>query len=595
MHAIQKIPLHLQPFIAKQDPSLYTPIDHASWRFIMKLSKAFFSKHAYKVYLEGLEATGIHTERIPLISEMDEKLKKFGWRAVPIVGFIPPAPFMEFLSLGILPIACDMRKIEHIHYTPAPDIVHEAAGHAPILADAAFANYLRSYGELARRVILTSKDEALYNAIRKLSDLKENPNTTKEEIELAQKEYEQAYADLDELSENIMLTRMGWWTFEYGLIGSLDNPKIYGAGLLSSVGESYHCLDSQVKKLPFSVDVIYQNFDITKPQPQLFVTPDFQTLNIELEKLAQMLAYRRGGLESLEKALRAKTVNTVELESGVQISGKLVEIIKTSNDEVLYLRFEGPSQLAYKDEELKGHGPNYHKDGYGLALGVVKNTGGKTLAELSLDDLKRFGFDYDKKGELEIETINSYKNGSSSKESKVKITGKLKDILRRDYRTLIVSFIDCKVTFQDRVLFDPSWGVYDLACGSMVKSVFGGAADRGAYMMETTGMISFKNTQSSNLTNENKRLNELYGRVRDIRLLISGHFPFEYEKELESIVEELDEKYKNDWLLRYELLEINKKNNLNAKWEEKVKKRIWEIASQSKDIYELVQRGFELL
>ena len=60
-------------------------------------------------------------------------MSNIGWGAVPVRGFIPPWAFMEFQALGILPIACDMRNSEHLTYTPAPDIVHESAGHSPII------------------------------------------------------------------------------------------------------------------------------------------------------------------------------------------------------------------------------------------------------------------------------------------------------------------------------------------------------------------------------------------------------------------------------------------------------------------------------
>src|SRR3954462_13512230 len=91
----EKIPDHLLPYIAHQDASLYTAIDHASWRFILKSSQAFFANHAHPMYLNGLRETGISTDRIPLLSEMDEKLRGFGWRGVAVSGFIPPAVFME--------------------------------------------------------------------------------------------------------------------------------------------------------------------------------------------------------------------------------------------------------------------------------------------------------------------------------------------------------------------------------------------------------------------------------------------------------------------------------------------------------------------
>jgi hypothetical protein len=73
--ALEFIPEHLQEYITVQNPELYTAMDHAAWRFIMRVSKAFFSKTAHPLYLQGLEVTGISTERIPLISEMDAALK----------------------------------------------------------------------------------------------------------------------------------------------------------------------------------------------------------------------------------------------------------------------------------------------------------------------------------------------------------------------------------------------------------------------------------------------------------------------------------------------------------------------------------------
>src|SRR3989344_4668408 len=93
------IPEYLRPYIAQQDPALYTAMDHAGWRFILKISRTFFAEHAHKMYLDGLERTGISLERIPLIEEMDAKLRQFKWRAVPVCGFIPSSVFMEFLSL----------------------------------------------------------------------------------------------------------------------------------------------------------------------------------------------------------------------------------------------------------------------------------------------------------------------------------------------------------------------------------------------------------------------------------------------------------------------------------------------------------------
>ena len=88
-----------------------------------------------------------------------------------------------------------------------------------------------------------------------------------------------------------MLSRLHWWTVEYGLIGSLKNPKIYGAGLLSSVGESQNCLTDSVKKIPFSIDCINYNYDITEQQPQLFVTESFSKLTDVLHEFEKTMIY----------------------------------------------------------------------------------------------------------------------------------------------------------------------------------------------------------------------------------------------------------------------------------------------------------------
>ena len=91
--------------------------------------------------------TGITVECIPRMEGMNRILKDIGWAAVSVDGFIPPNAFMEFQAYNVLVIASEMRTIDHIAYTPAPDIIHEAAGHAPIIANPEYAEYLRRFGE----------------------------------------------------------------------------------------------------------------------------------------------------------------------------------------------------------------------------------------------------------------------------------------------------------------------------------------------------------------------------------------------------------------------------------------------------------------
>ena len=157
-------PKHLLQFAVDQRYDDYTPVDHAVWRFIMRQNIFFLKEYAHKVYFQGLLDTGISFERIPRIQEMNDILGKIGWGAVAVDGFIPPAAFMEFQAYKVLVIACDMRQIHHIEYTPAPDIVHEAAGHAPIIVDREYSNYLQRFGEVGAKAMSSKKDFELYRS-----------------------------------------------------------------------------------------------------------------------------------------------------------------------------------------------------------------------------------------------------------------------------------------------------------------------------------------------------------------------------------------------------------------------------------------------
>lgn len=566
MRAPEEIPEHLLPYLVQQDASLYTAIDHATWRFILRISRQFFANNAHKKYLDGLVETGISTERIPLISEMDHCLRKFGWRAVAVSGFIPPAAFMEFQSLGVLPIACDMRKIENLAYTPAPDIVHEAAGHAPIIADPEYAAYLRRYGEVSRKALLSQHDLAVYQAIRNLSEVKENPEAVQESVDAAQKRLDSAMAAVDFESEASLLARMNWWTVEYGLVGPTDDPKIYGAGLLSSVGESQSCLGSAVRKIPLTVDCVRTPYDITRPQPQLFVARDFGHLVEVLDEFAGTMAYRRGGGTGLSKALQAGTVATVELDSGIQIGGVLSEVLSSPSGQPAYLRFSGPSQLAFGEIELDDQGPRHHPEGFGTPVGrpTIDLT---SLSEAEVSGLTQLEFP-----------------------SGIRITGRVSSQIRKNGRLLVISWQDCRVTLGNRVLFEPSWGAFDMAIGAEVSSVFGGAPDRASYLRATEQFPQRPAFQKTNLTDDNLKLNHLYEQVREIRE--SGR---PQPANLAEIHRQLSSEHPEDWLLCWELLELDRKWDLKAPWAQAALSRLASAAARDPQQQQIIRRGMELL
>ena len=290
---LNNLPKHLKQYIVDQEYDRYTIIDHKVWSFIMNISVPFFKKHAHSSYFEGLNRTGITFDKIPLIKNMNQKMSKIDWGAVPVRGFIPPWAFMEFQALGILPIACDMRSSEHLTYTPAPDIVHESAGHSPIIINEEYSYYLKQYGKIASKAVFSKEDERIYFAIRRLSDLKEDRQATKQQIDDAEEELKNLKEAQTIPSEATLLSRLHWWTVEYGLIGELNNPKIYGAGLLSSVGESQNCLKPSVKKIPLTIDCINYSYDITEQQPQLFVAKDFSDLVDILNEFEKTMTFNK--------------------------------------------------------------------------------------------------------------------------------------------------------------------------------------------------------------------------------------------------------------------------------------------------------------
>jgi phenylalanine-4-hydroxylase len=576
------LPAHLKRYVVEQDYSRYTPVDQAVWRFIMRQLTSYLSTHAHSSYLEGLAKTGISVDRIPRIEEMSEKLSKFGWRAVPVSGFIPPAAFMELQAHGYLPIASDLRTVDHIGYTPAPDIVHEAAGHAPILVEPEYANYLRAYAQVAAKAIISREDMDQYEAIRVLSDLKEDPHSTSQQIRNAEANLSELTASISHVSEAAMLGRMNWWTAEYGLIGTLEDPRIFGAGLLSSVGEAQSCLEPQVKKIPLTVDCVEYSYDITEPQPQLFVTPDFAHLYRVLEEFANRMAFRRGGIEGLERSQLAQTVNTVELDSGVQISGVL-RTFDREGDQVSYLRFSGPCQISAGDKQLAGHDVGHHAQGFGCPVGRLAGSEA-SLSECDDRMLARLGIKHGANVEL------SFTSG-------VKVRGKVKVWTRhpKTNRLLLVTFDECTVTKGSETLFEPSWGVYDMAVGSKVTSVFGGPADRSAY--GPTEDFVAKIIPRKPVTPVLQFKYDLYKNVRELREAIDGGIMERDERasdRLEALYAKVEADLPHDWLLRLEILEIGRKLP-SDQWLPRVRLELRNLADGDATIGARIDEGLRAL
>jgi phenylalanine-4-hydroxylase len=536
---LDRLPKHLRQFIKPQDYNDYSAINQAVWRYAMRKNIDYLSEVAHSSYLDGLKQTGISVDAIPNMYGMNRILKEIGWAAVAVDGFIPPNAFMEFQAYNVLVIASDIRQIDHIEYTPAPDIIHEGAGHAPIIANPEYAEYLRRFGEIGCKAISSAKDYELYEAVRYLSIIKEAPNTPQDKIDAAEKAVEDLQNDMGEPSEMALIRNLHWWTVEYGLIGTVENPKIYGAGLLSSIGESKWCMTNEVKKFPYNISSTFQNFDITKPQPQLFVTPDFAYLSQVLEEFANTMALRTGGVQAVNKLITSNAIGTVELTTGLQISGVFTNIIET-NGKVAYIQTKGETALSYSNKELVGHGVLNHPDGFGSALGKLKGIN-LAIEDMSPRDLRAYDI-----YEGEIVTFE-FEGGVTVKGEIITGTRNLQG------KILLISFRNCTVTHGDTILFKPEWGQYDMAVGKMVDSGYSGPADLNSFNLITHEVSS--QTIKTEKTPERIELELLYKQVKDYRDETNQTVS------IPNILDCLKVNHSNDWLLAVELYELCVKFN----------------------------------
>jgi phenylalanine-4-hydroxylase len=355
-----------------------------------------------------------------------------------------------------------------------------------------------------------------------------------------------------------LLSRLHWWTVEYGLIGTMENPKIYGAGLLSSIGESVSCLEPAVKKIPYSIDAMNQPFDITTRQPQLFVCRDFQHLRDVLEEFASKMAYQVGGLEGINKAIECNNVATCEYSSGLQVSGVFDEVIVDQDNKAIYLHTTGKTALAYKNKELEGHGIDYHKEGFGSPIGKWKPT-----------EIKE-----GKQTKLEFE-------------SGITVEGKIDKVLDRDGKLLVISFSNCRAKYGVRTLFDPDWGTFDMAVGDRITSVFNGAADKDAY--NQVALVPKERTIKVPSDAKRKRLENLYGQVRKIRETKTG-----YER-LGEIWETQQAEHPEDWLLSMEIFEILDATEQQPELKARIEKFLNQKKAETKDLTTLISWGFRLV
>ena len=250
------------------------------------------------------------------------------------------------------------------------------------------------------------------------------------------------------------------------------------------------------------------------------------------------MAIRKGGLSGLEKLVKSGNLGTIELSTGIQVSGVFTKVISHGLKPV-YIQTTGPTALASSHKELIGHGVKAHKDGFGSPIGKLKGI------NLAIEDMSP--------RDLEVYGIREGKTVCLEFEGGIIVTG---DVItgKRDLqgKILLISFKNCTVTNGDTVLFDPSWGMYDMAVGKSVVSAFSGPAAASSF--DEVQQVSALKTHKIKYSENDKQLYKLYALVRRIREENAGVIG------LESVFESLQKEHSSDWLLALEIYELVHEN-----------------------------------
>ena len=220
-----------------QEWSAYTAAEHATWNLLFDRQMAVLAERVTPAFLRGVDALQLSRQGVPDFSELSERLHALtGWTVVAVPGIVPDAVFFEHLSQRRFVAGRFIRRPDQIDYLQEPDVFHDVFGHVPLLADPVFADYMQAYGRGGQRA--------------------------------------------DGLGVLHRLARLYWYTVEFGLIREAGGLRLYGAGIVSSYGESRYALeDPAPRRLAFDLrEVMRTRYRIDAFQQQYFVIDSFDSL-----------------------------------------------------------------------------------------------------------------------------------------------------------------------------------------------------------------------------------------------------------------------------------------------------------------------------
>ena len=346
------------------------------------------------------------------------------------------------------------------------------------------------------------------------------------------------------------------------------SPDLSPSGRIVGQSNTHH---KKIKKIPLTVDAVSTAYDITNPQPQLFVTKSCRHLTQVLEDFADQMCFRKGGAESVQVAIDSEIISTCEYSSGLQVSGLFTRLLKNSVNKEIYIGTTGPTQISVNNKELDGHGISYHTEGFGSPVGPICNL------MIPLEDAT----------EYDLITLNIKREYVVHLEfvSGIEVIGVLKKIHKKLEKNVLMTFENCTVTGPTGdVLFQPEWGIYDMAVGIKISSVFSGSADKTKFDVypskseETAKKIKYSDKEKFEFL--------IYNEIRSIRETGKNF------NRLKEIITLLKNKKFESWLLFLEILELLEKGSKEYKDVRNALISISKINSKKKH---LIDRGLNIL
>jgi phenylalanine-4-hydroxylase len=223
--------------VIKQDWDRYTADDHTTWKTLYNRQLDLLRGHVCTEYLQGLETLGLVADQIPDYEKMNKNLRAAtGWEVLAVPGLIASRPFFTMLANKQFPCGTFIRKPEQLDYLEEPDIFHDVFGHVPLLTNPAYSQYMQAYGQGG----LTAMD---HKGVK-------------------------------------YLARLNWYTIEFGLLKAQDEFKIYGAGIISSFGETKYVLNNKSAN--------YLQFDLERVLRTGYYIDDFQATYFTIDSFEQL-------------------------------------------------------------------------------------------------------------------------------------------------------------------------------------------------------------------------------------------------------------------------------------------------------------------